>query len=622
MSGGRRLVDALQRIGFGEAHDLQAEGFDWMFDNERVTPFLDWFCDNVGPANLLSQQEIKEFKLLDSSGEGILEGAQLEDALKNSSLAEDDEMSPEMLRENILQMEEELEVARMRKEHLLQQRNKLSVHHTGLTHRLTKIGMVESATKKRYKKSLEKNQTDNAQMNTALERLGKSTKDLVQLYHRTASSPISSRSTNTSHDATFLSQQPLGQYHVTEERFTQELTGFTKKQFFEGIADLVGHDEGSRYQILDISDPSSLVIKGEKKHVTDIDCKELLRLQTIYPASQRRRVKFQVEEARLMAACNFAGEKLQSLTHGGYSSNVNELRDRLKESQMKLQTLHRLGAKIAESDLSELIQESAVLQATRVLYGDYNLKIMRQDYFTSKQDQLIEQLTAQQSRHKFLLMAYEVEAHKHRETHRLLTAAEQLLKRNYQAQQARMNMMSDPSLSPSSGVRNTIDSRDSFINKLHSIIVNNADTNGHQQLFLTYSGLKEGARQLAERLATLQQLLSSTNSSQDSRLADLELTLKRCEEMVYAGSATIDGQPVLSPPQLMNGITRLDQTLQKLEHTIRDIIGDYNGKLKMLKGDPLLAKERHLFVYLFTDPSRLRRAVRELTQRLEAQLVQ
>lgn len=51
--------------------------------------------------------------------------------------------------------------------------------------------------------------------------------------------------------------------------------------------------------------------------------------------------------------------------------------------------------------------------------------------------------------------------------------------------------------------------------------------------------------------------------------------------MVYAGSATIDGQPVLSPPQLMNGITRLDQTLQKLEHTIRDIIGDYNGKLKV-----------------------------------------
>ena len=65
-----------------------------------------------------------------------------------------------------------------------------------------------------------------------------------------------------------------------------------------------------------------------------------------------------------------------------------DFRDRLKESQMKLQTLQRLGAKIAESDLSELIQESAVLQATRVLYGDYNLKIMRQDYFTSKQDQV------------------------------------------------------------------------------------------------------------------------------------------------------------------------------------------------------------------------------------------
>ena len=49
----------------------------------------------------------------------------------------------------------------------------------------------------------------------------------------------------------------------------------------QGIAELVGHDEGSRYQILDISNPSSLAIRGEKQHVTDSDCKELARLQAL-----------------------------------------------------------------------------------------------------------------------------------------------------------------------------------------------------------------------------------------------------------------------------------------------------------------------------------------------------
>ena len=38
------------------------------------------------------------FKTLESSGGGILEEEQLEDALKNASLADDEELSPEMLR--------------------------------------------------------------------------------------------------------------------------------------------------------------------------------------------------------------------------------------------------------------------------------------------------------------------------------------------------------------------------------------------------------------------------------------------------------------------------------------------------------------------------------------------
>lgn len=38
--------------------------------------------------------------------------------------------------------------------------------------------------------------------------------------------------------------------------------------------------------------------------------------------------------------------------------------------------------------LPNLLHEVAELQSARILQGDYNLKIARQDYFTSKQDEV------------------------------------------------------------------------------------------------------------------------------------------------------------------------------------------------------------------------------------------
>ena len=46
--------------------------------------------------------------------------------------------------------------------------------------------------------------------------------------------------------------------------------------------------------------------------------------------------------------------------------------------------IHDLGL----SQLPGLLQDMATLQVTKVLHGDYNLKIARQDYYTSKQDQV------------------------------------------------------------------------------------------------------------------------------------------------------------------------------------------------------------------------------------------
>ena len=46
--------------------------------------------------------------------------------------------------------------------------------------------------------------------------------------------------------------------------------------------------------------------------------------------------------------------------------------------------LHDLG----QTQLPGLLQDMATLQVTKILHGDYDLKIARQDYFTSKQDKV------------------------------------------------------------------------------------------------------------------------------------------------------------------------------------------------------------------------------------------
>ncbi len=61
---------------------------------------------------------------------------------------------------------------------------------------------------------------------------------------------------------------------------------------------------------------------------------------------------------------------------------------RLQEGQTLLSALNRDVSSYIEEQVPLLIDDSTKLQVTRILNGDYNLKIARQDYFTSNQDQV------------------------------------------------------------------------------------------------------------------------------------------------------------------------------------------------------------------------------------------
>jgi hypothetical protein len=44
---------------------------------------------------------------------------------------------------------------------------------------------------------------------------------------------------------------------------------------------MTGQDEGSRYEILEISDPENLLVRGEADDINISECKELSRIKAL-----------------------------------------------------------------------------------------------------------------------------------------------------------------------------------------------------------------------------------------------------------------------------------------------------------------------------------------------------
>ena len=63
-------------------------------------------------------------------------------------------------------------------------------------------------------------------------------------------------------------------------------------------------------------------------------------------------------------------------------------RHQLKLQQERLSELRAQIQDLGETQVPDLLQDMATLQISKVLHRDYDLKIARQNYFTSKQDKV------------------------------------------------------------------------------------------------------------------------------------------------------------------------------------------------------------------------------------------
>ncbi|XP_005110443.1 HAUS augmin-like complex subunit 3 [Aplysia californica] len=618
MTSSKQLLETSRQIGWPQVEKVDPHAVDWAFEKVATQPFMHWFSNNVSVDNVITSQELLEFQQLEAKG-CVLEGSQLNETLASiptDSVTEG--LDVDHLRSDIEELKQSLEKVKARKSMLMKRNNNLSVHHMAVKNKLTKMREVKEQWLKMNRQSVERCGAVNAKIDESLQKLVGSVGALIELYNCPSKTSKESR-TGVEASCDFLSQAELKAFHDAEEKFSRDLTAFTKKQFFSGLAELAGERETAEYSLLDVSSPQNVALSGDEKDTFLDDCREFTRIQEIFPVSETARINALVNSQRALCAVREAGSILRLLKSDQFPLSPKEISQRKRDAEQNMAAVQTESAPLLSSVLG-LVVELGGLQGTDVLTGDYDLKLRRQDYFMKNQDKVIDQLVSQRARNEFLSLLYEMEVRWHKETHRLLTAARQTLQGQMSTWQQRMNELDDPDFSVKKFESNVVDTRDTSTARLYQMLDVTEDE--EKPLYLQTQKVVAKGRKLQSELDGVQLADRTADEKCLAKVGQLESCVGECEAVLYSGSSTSRGLPALSLLDVQVSMVSLMSSVNALEKCIMEVVNDINAKKTALKNNVLLSKERELFSLFHTNPSRLQYVVNGLNDRVKAQQIQ
>jgi hypothetical protein len=619
---GTQFLNWLQCIGY-DSSQLSAQNFDWLFDYEPILPFFHWLHDELQTWNVLEFTDMAEFHALElcevNEGCTILDGSQLLAAMNSWLLIEDKETAEPLSESYVMILHEQLQHLSCAKQCLGSTYDRLVTYQGALSEKLTGLEKIASFADMDIRISTEQMQLDNAKMNKMLELVLPTISALFTVYGSVTSScdtPL-----NETDSTVFLFNTSMDDYHDVEECFTQCLVNFTKKNFVKGVAEVAGHVNGDDYELLEISNPDLLLSMGAREDFVFNACKELSFIQLFYPIGEIRRVNALAKEQCLMSACDHKEWIIGRMKDRQYFCELSTLRVKLESVESLLAVTTRDMLHLTNMCIPKEVNEAASLQGVRLLRGDYDLKIARQDYFNYNQDQVIRELIAQRSRNEFLNMLLEIESRWHHVLHRTLMALLLLLQKSYFAFQLRMKLVSELEQHSSRTDRTTVDSRDGFIHGIHQVVSTGDETICHSpSLFVTYSKTEQKVECLLNHIGHDIFAFSSSCQLDCNQLNMLNEELSNCGSAIYSKCGTETTVSTCGPLHLFHTMMHLDELLKQLEHVVIGVIKDVDNKKKVLQKDLLMQTDRELFTYFFNASNRLQQVIKDLESRLHAHL--
>lgn len=126
---------------------------------------------------------------------------------------------------------------------------------------------------------------------------------------------------------------------------------------------------------------------------------------------------------------------------------------------------------IRDKSLPAVVKENAQLLNMPVVKGDFDLQIAKQDYYTARQELVLNQLIKQKASFELLQLSYEIELRKNWDIYRQLENLVQELSRSNMMLHQQLEMLTDPSISLQINPRNTIETKDYSTHRYASLFL-------------------------------------------------------------------------------------------------------------------------------------------------------
>ncbi|KAM5337513.1 HAUS augmin-like complex subunit 3 isoform 2-T4 [Glossophaga mutica] len=592
MSCGKDFVETLRRIGYPKAGALHGEDFDWLFEAGGGAPFVRWFCGSVGERNVLSEAELQAFGRLRGSGRPLLEGAALEEALRTCAAPR---AGPSARGDaGVEALERELRALRELRSLRVRRRDQRQLLAAAARHRAPQLGAGEQAAAAALKRGRAALRSASGEAKGALREAAAAAAQLTGFFGAPANSAAGAR------PPVFLYQCPVEGYLGREERATAALAVYTKTQFFRGVHAVVESSSEENFQLVDLQAPA--VGAGREDAAEDTRL-EMARLQLAFICAQHQAVHLRAGNLSLKARIEWAEETLrglatQALGKENMEATISSLNARILRLEERI-------THVKENTLPAVIKENAQLLNMPVVKGDFDRQIAMQDYYTARQEFVLNQLIKQKASFELLQLSYEIELRKHRDIHRQLENLVQELSQSNTILHQRLEMLADPSISQQRNPRNTIDTKDYSTRRLYHLL---EGENKKKELFITHRNLEEVAEKLKQDVSLVQDHLAVSAQEHSFFLSKLNNDVDLLCDVLYQGR----NQLLLSDQELTEQFHQVESQLNKLNHLLTDILADVKTKRKILASNKLHQMERELYVYFLKDEDYLKNIVENL----------
>uniref|UniRef100_A0A7N0REV3 HAUS augmin-like complex subunit 3 N-terminal domain-containing protein n=1 Tax=Kalanchoe fedtschenkoi TaxID=63787 RepID=A0A7N0REV3_KALFE len=610
---GARLCSLLGELGFEGAGALDPDSFEWPFQYDDARPVLDWICSSLRPSNVLTPSEVSQYEQFVLEGT-LLEGEDLDfayDSISAFSVQRDNqeaifgaEEGLKDIRDATLSYKTEAVELQRQLRHLQSQFDMLSGQASTLIQGRRARVAATSAVNGQLTMIDDSLSARNLQMNAVLGRIASTAQELAH-YH------------SGDEDGIYLTYADFHPYLLGDSACIKELNQWFVKQLDTGPFRRVAEEGKAKCSWVSLDDISNTNVHDlENSHHQRVA--ELRRLRSIFGTSERQWVEAQVENTKQQAVLSTLKAQVAS-DEARIHLDLHSLRRKESELVGELSNLYEREEKLLSETIPDLCWELAQLQDTYILQGDYDLKVMRQECYISRQKAFINHLINQLARHQFLKIACQLEKKTMLGAYSLLKVVESELQGYHSATKSRIGrclaLIQAASEVPEQGA---VDDRDTFLHSIRDLLSLRSSAQVGLSSYVSAPGIVQQISDLQSDLLNLQSELENTLPEDRSRsINELCTLIQNLQQLLFASSTT--AQPILTPRALMKELDEMEKMNVKLSAAVEEVTLEQMKKTEIVKHHSQeVGLQRRVFVDFFCNPDRLRNQVRELTARVRA----